>query len=322
MSEDNTGKTDPLKSPDISDEEGQAILDEIEEEKKQNKDKEGEDNKGQDTKEDKDEFIEIDGEKFKADPDNEGEALKDDNDNPIPFEKPKEDPKDLKLGKQRGKIDKLTKDLKEANVKLKEHTDTGKKKEGEKEFNAKIEKLAKDSEVDGKFFVEFAKILRSVGSSQEKDERIDVLMNKAEQENQARQYDSAYDERVLPLVKAEYPNASTKDLNKIKADFKKVALDPNKIGTGMRILYRGDDSFRNIVKPDKADRKGGERTGGHNSRQGKSKHTNTNEQWDDPDFDWSNLSPEEFDKYSDYKAEKQGSKRMEIIKKDGSVRTK
>jgi hypothetical protein len=155
------------------------------------------------------EFVEIDGDKFKADPENPGEALNDDEGNPIPFEEKVETEKPkgetvplathLKLKDKYGKLEKALEAARQSapGTPLSEQT---------------IETLANEHNVEPSFIRDLLTVM-----AKEADQKI----SKIEADRQRDKVEQAFNSEFESLTR-DYPKlASKKDI------VKKLAFDPD-----------------------------------------------------------------------------------------------
>jgi hypothetical protein len=136
----------------------------------------------------------------------------------------------------------------------------------------------------------------------EKLKDIDRLNSEAEIKNEEINFSNDFNEQILPLIKAEYGDDIPEDkLKEIKESLKSIAYDPTYAKIPYEEIYRAKSEFRGVIAPKKKSAEGKNNNGIQMSDGAKNYANLTDEEVN-------NLTPDEFDKWSDAMAKNERRK--------------
>ncbi len=169
---------------------------------------------------------------------------------------------------------------------------------GVKDVPKKLEALAEKYSADPEFVKELFDVIKTDSPiTPEVKRNLDYINKKAEQENQNEQFNSDFDNNVSSLIKEEYPDATQSQIDGIKQKVREYAFDEKYKNTPLDLIYNGLKEFRNFLE-DSTSKKPAESSGKRTKATGILDFENMT------DTEAAKLSDEDFDKFSEYKANK------------------
>ena len=111
------------------------------------------------------------------------------------------------------------------------------------------------------------------------------------------EYSKEFERDVLPLVKAEYPDISTDALSTIRQKLHDLAFTEDYSKVALKMLYRGEDSFRSLYRPKKETTEPG--------RGGSDRNAEVKDWENLSEDDVAQLSEKDFEEYSDFMAKRE-----------------
>lgn len=171
----------------------------------------------------------------------------------------------------------------------------------EEELNAEVKKIAEEHNLDADLVKGIVDLGMRFGGKlpaevSEQLEALQTVRETVETQAEEQAFNKAFDDEVLPLIKAEYGDEVASDtIEEIREQMKATAYTPEYQQTPYPVIYKGLDAFRKFTRPSAA--AGEESRGGfqHNGGEG-----------EDAEMDFSNVTEsdiadmdeETFDKYT------------------------
>lgn len=165
---------------------------------------------------------------------------------------------------QQAQKDKKIADLEKENAELKSKPDPSKTPDPPKKDEPKEETLAltdEQKQLAAKYGIEESdfhklfptrtveKVVEKQGLSDEQSKLLESLKADKEQLEIEKGYRTDFDATVLPLIKEEYPDISSEELDKIRSEIFELIQTDELALTPLAVLYRGDATFRSRVAP-------------------------------------------------------------------------
>ena len=198
----------------------------------------------------------------------------------------------------RGEITTLTKRLE-----TRPDTDKGKEQQDDD-----IKQFAEEHQLDEKVVTELLGLVTKRLPKNEPDPDVEALKAEREQQKQETLFNTDFQQHIVPLIKAEHPNATPEEIEKIHASMLEKAFSEELLKTPLTLIYKGEDEFRTAVaKPGK--RSSEPSKGG--SQQGVKSVDYDNVTAEDI----AGMTDEEFDKYS----EEMGRRHKSPLRRGGRI---
>lgn len=200
-------------------------------------------------------------------------------------------------------IAKLSKEVERLSSQIDTRPDTQK---GDAEKDADVKKFAETHNLEESVVVDLLGLVEKRLPKQEKDPGLEAFKEKQEEERQEAVFQRDFNTNVVPLIKAEHPNYTPDEIEKIKDKIFELAFSDELLKTPITRIYKSEDEFR-APAPSPSRRSSEPSKGGSQQQMKQVDYDNITAE------DISQMSDDEFDKYS----EEMGRRHRSPIRRGG-----